>query len=78
MIKGLFQFAKYSGIGLSWALTTIAYFFVGYMAGNWADAKLRTAPVFLLLGIILAMLLSVWTMVTEIRALISDVAGPKE
>jgi hypothetical protein len=76
--KGLVQFAKYSGMGLSWVLTTIAYLFLGYRAGNWADVRLRTAPVFLLAGILLAMLLSGWTMATEIRALISDAAAPEE
>jgi hypothetical protein len=70
--KGLYQFAKYSGIGLSWVLTTAAYLYLGYTAGNWVDVRLRTTPAFLLVGTILAMLLSLWTLVAEVRALTSD------
>ncbi len=67
--NGWIQFAKFSGIGISWVLTTGVYLYLGYTAGNWVDARLGTPPVFLLVGALLAVLLSLWTLFNDVRAL---------
>ena len=69
MDKGYFDFAKYGSIGISWVLSTSIYLYLGYKGGTYLDGKLGSAPIFLLLGLLLAIGLSVGSLIGEIVAL---------
>lgn len=77
MDKGYFDFAKYGSIGISWVLSTSIYLYLGYKGGTYLDSKLGSAPIFLLLGLLLAIGLSVGSLIGEIVALTRDMEDRK-
>jgi len=72
---GFGDYAKYGSLGISLAVTTAIYLFLGYRGGLWLDQRLGTEPVFLLLGIVLGMVLSLVSFAKEILALARDRRG---
>jgi len=70
--KGFFDFARYGSIGISWVLTTSIYLYLGYKAGTYLDQRLESSPLFLLLGIVLAIGLSFRALISEILALTQE------
>jgi len=76
--KGYFDFAKYGSIGISWVLSTSIYLYLGYKGGTYLDDRLESAPVFLLVGLLLAIGLSLSTLMTEVLALTKEVAEQQE
>jgi F0F1-type ATP synthase assembly protein I len=67
--KDFFEYAKYSGIGISWVLGTAAYMYLGYVGGNALDRRLGTTPIFLMVCILLAMGLSLQSLAATVAAL---------
>lgn len=63
------EYGKYASLGISLVVTTAVYLFLGYRAGVWLDDRWGTEPVFLLVGIVLGMVLSVVSLVKELFAL---------
>lgn len=69
MAGGLGDYAKYGTIGISWVLSTAVYLYLGYRGGRWADARFDTAPIFMVLGIVLAAAMSLLSLTKELLAL---------
>lgn len=66
---GLGDYARYGSIGISWVLTTAVYLYLGYRAGQWLDNRFGTAPVFFVLGMVMAIGLSLLTLTKDVMAL---------
>ena len=74
--KSYWDFARYGSIGISWVLSTSIYFYLGYKAGIYLDARLGSAPLFLLAGLLGAMALSMRALIVEISAIIRGTSTP--
>lgn len=74
---GLGDYGKYASLGISIVLTTAVYFFLGFKAGTWLDETWDTEPIFLIIGIVLALIMSIVTLVKELMAFatVQNVAG---
>lgn len=72
MDKGYFDFAKYGSIGISWVLSTSIYLYLGYKGGTYLDERFESAPVFLLIGLVVAIGLSFASLMAEILALAKE------
>ncbi len=70
--KGYFEYAKYGSIGISWVLTTSIYFYLGYKGGTYLDQRFDSAPIFLLVGLLGGMALSIKTLITNILELLGS------
>lgn len=70
--KGYFEYAKYGSIGISWVLTTSIYFYLGFKGGTYLDARFNSAPIFLLLGLLGGMALSLKTLIGNILEIIGS------
>lgn len=68
-LRGAGDYGRYGSIGISLVLTTAVYIYLGYRAGTWLDERSQTAPVFMVLGIVLGMVLSMLSLVKEVMAL---------
>lgn len=68
-MAGLGDYSKYATMGISWVLTTGVYLWLGYRGGVWLDARWQTEPIFLIVGILVGMIMSVMTLVKELLAL---------
>jgi len=68
-LRGAGDYARYGSIGISLVLSTAVYIYLGYRAGTWLDERWQTAPVFMVLGIVLGMVLSMLSLVKEVMAL---------
>lgn len=75
MDRGVFEYAKYGSIGISWVLVTSIYIYLGFTAGSWLDRRLHASPLFLVLGLLLAVALSLRSLVAEVMALIEETGG---
>lgn len=71
MNKGYFEYAKHGSIGISWVLTTVIYFYLGYKGGMYLDGRFDSAPLFLLVGMLGAVALSMWSLVSGIQSLLA-------
>jgi len=69
--KGVFEYAKHGSIGISWVLTSVIYFYLGYKGGSYLDGRFGSSPAFLLAGLIAAMALSLRNMVSLVLAITS-------
>lgn len=65
---GLGEYAKYATLGISLVVTTAVYLFLGYRAGTWLDERWGTEPIFLLVGIVLGMVMSMASFAKELMA----------
>ncbi len=74
----MFEYAKHGSIGISWVLTSIIYFYLGYKGGSYLDARLGSSPAFLLVGLIGAMALSIRSMVSLVLAITSGRGAPDD
>lgn len=75
--KGYWDFARYGSIGISWVLSSSVYFYLGYKGGTYVDERLGSEPWFLVLGLLLAMALSLKTLIGEIMAIIERTSSDK-
>jgi len=66
---GLGDYARYGSIGISWVLTTAVYLYLGYRGGQWLDTRLGTAPIFVVVGMVVAIGLSLLTLTKELMTL---------
>lgn len=62
---------KYVNIGLSFGITSAVAIYLGYLGGAWVDARLETHPIFMLVCVVLAIVVS-------FRVLIRDVLGVED
>lgn len=69
--RGYFDYAKYGSIGISWVLATSIYFYLGYKGGTYLDARLNSAPIFLLIGLLGAVALSLRMLISDIIEMVS-------
>lgn len=76
--KGIFEYAKHGSIGISWVLTSVVYFYLGYKGGSYLDSRLGSSPAFLLVGLVGAMALSLRSMVSLVLAITSGQGGQDE
>jgi F0F1-type ATP synthase assembly protein I len=51
---------------------------VGVLGGNWLDQKFNARPIFLLVGVVLALILIFWGVYQMLLPLISDKRDKKE
>ncbi|HEX6972316.1 MAG TPA: AtpZ/AtpI family protein [Limnochordia bacterium] len=64
-------------LGTSWVFATAVYFYLGYRAGMWLDARWGTEPFMLVAGLFLAVVLSLVTLIKETLTLAGTSAGAK-
>ncbi|HLT58594.1 MAG TPA: AtpZ/AtpI family protein [Limnochordales bacterium] len=69
MLRFPADYGRYGTIGISLVLTTGVYIYLGYRVGTWLDERWQTAPVCMVLGIVLGMVLSMLSLVKEVMAL---------
>lgn len=65
---GLGEYAKYATLGISLVVTSGVYLFLGYKGGTWLDARWGTEPVFLVVGIVLGLVMSLASFAKELLA----------
>jgi hypothetical protein len=75
--KGIYEYARYGSVGISWVLVTTIYTYMGYAGGNWLDRRFGTAPLFLVAGLLLALALSLRSLVVEVLALIEAIPSKR-
>jgi len=63
------EYGRYGSIGISLVLTTAVYIYLGYRVGTWLDDRWQSAPVGMVSGIVLGMVLSVLSLVKEVMVL---------
>lgn len=78
MSKGIFEYAKHGSIGISWVLTSVVYFYLGYKGGSYLDDRLGSSPAFLLVGLIGAMALSIRSMISLALDVVKGSKAPDE
>lgn len=66
MNRGLTEFAKYGSIGIAWVLSTSIYMYLGFKGGTWLDDKFQSAPLFMVLGLVVGIALSMQSLVMHI------------
>lgn len=56
------QYLRFAGVGVQYALTIVAL----TMAGIWLDGRLETAPLFLIIGLLMAFVGATWSLVQQV------------
>lgn len=77
MNKGYYDYAKYGSIGISWVLSTSIYLYLGYKGGAYLDSEFGSAPIFLLIGLLMGIGLSLRTLISEVLALTGAAGSDK-
>lgn len=72
MDKGFFEYGKYGSIGIAWVLSTAIYVYLGFKGGTYLDDRLETAPIFLIVGLLFGLGLSIKSLIDHILALTSE------
>lgn len=72
MNRGFQDFGRYGSIGISWVLTTAVYLYLGFKGGTYLDERLKSAPVFLIAGLLLGIGLSLRSLVAELLAITNE------
>lgn len=75
---GLGEYGRYATLGISLVVTTAIYLFLGYRGGMWLDRRLGLEPVFLIVGIVLGMVLSLVSFAKELLALTQERRAPAQ
>ena len=60
------EYTRYGSIGISWVLVTLIYVYLGRLGGTWLDERFETDPLFLAVGLIVAIGLSFWSLIEQI------------
>lgn len=60
---------KYLNFGISFGLTLAITVYLLYLGGNWLDNKLGTSPLFVMLGILLAVATVFKQLLSEVKSL---------
>lgn len=60
------SWAKYANLAISFGLTMLVTVSLGYLGGNWLDKKLNTSPFLMILGILLGIGISFYSLWQEI------------
>lgn len=63
------NYAKYLNFALSFGLTMIFCMLLGYYGGQWLDKYLGTEPIFLIVGLLLGIFASFYSLLAEIEVL---------
>lgn len=74
MDRGFHEFGKYGSIGISWVLTTSVYLYLGFRGGAYLDEKLKSAPLFLIAGLLLGIGLSLRSLIAELLAITAELS----
>jgi ATP synthase protein I len=72
MHRGWYEYAKYGSMGISLVLTTSLYLYLGYVGGRWLDRRLHAEPWFFICGLLLALALSLRSLVAQVSALLAE------
>lgn len=75
--KHLRDYAQYGSVGISWVMVSLVYVYLGYRGGGWLDERLGTAPVFMLLGLVTGVLLSVISLINQLLHIEKQLKGRK-
>lgn len=78
MDRGFHEYGKYGSIGISWVLTTSVYLYLGFKGGVYLDEKLKSAPFFLIAGLLLGIGLSLRSLIVELLAITAELSKKKE
>lgn len=68
-MKGFWGYLNSSNFALTWGISTVIYLLLGLLGGNWADRRLGTSPLFLLVGLFLGVGMSFKSLMTELGLL---------
>ncbi|MGI6587917.1 MAG: AtpZ/AtpI family protein [Peptococcia bacterium] len=60
---------KYLNYAISFGLTLVITVYVLYKGGIWLDQRLGTSPIFMILGVFLALVAIFWQLIEEIQGL---------
>ena len=63
------DYAKYLNFALSFGLTMIFCMLLGYYCGQWLDRHFGTEPIFLVVGLLLGIFASFYSLLAEIEVL---------
>lgn len=66
MSKQLRDFAEYGSIGISWVISSLLYVYLCFRGGAWVDAKLGTDPLFTLVGLLVGIGMSLYSLVEQL------------
>ncbi len=69
---------KYINFGLSFGVTMAITLYVLYKGGGWLDQRLGTSPVFMMIGIILAVAAVFKRMITDLKTLDKEAEEDKK
>jgi F0F1-type ATP synthase assembly protein I len=58
---------KYLNLALSFGLTLAITVYILYKAGTWLDQRLGTEPLFMILGVFLALATIFWQLIEELQ-----------
>lgn len=64
-----FRYARYINFAMSFGITSVIALFAGIYGGMWVDERLGISPVFLLIGVFLAIAVIFKSLMTEVKAL---------
>ncbi|KKM10843.1 hypothetical protein SY88_11960 [Clostridiales bacterium PH28_bin88] len=63
------EYARYANFAFSFGVTMAASLFLGYYGGNWLDTKLGTSPLLMVVGLLLGVAASFYSLFTELKML---------
>jgi len=69
MKKEYWSYSRYANFAMSFGITMALSIFLGYFAGNWLDEKFNTGPWLMLVGILLGVMVSFKTLLSELKVL---------
>jgi ATP synthase protein I len=61
--------ANYANLAVSFGVMMCVSVFLGFLAGNWLDQRFHSAPIFLVIFIILGVFLGFYSLIKEILLL---------
>lgn len=71
------EYTEYGTIGIAWVAGTVFYVYIFRKAGQWLDQRLGTAPIFLVLSLIVAIGLCFWWLVDRLSRMESSRVAAK-
>lgn len=66
MGMNLRDYARYGSIGISWVLSSLVYAYLGFKGGTWLDNRYGTDPLFVLLCLLAALGMSLYSLIQEL------------
>lgn len=66
--KAFFRYSRWAAFGINWVVTSVVYVFLGFYGGRWIDDRLATGPLFLVLGLLGGVGMSLWGLLSSVAS----------